>query len=107
MAELRDTPAEHLSAEDKATEDEEVAAFAADDPFAPHNLAIQQFILTARLYDVALALLKEANPAAVNDILELHRAGHLLGTAPGFSGVFLTDEMNSEDENEKGENEQD
>lgn len=72
-----------------------------EDPFDDHNLRIQQFIMLGRIYDVLLALLKEANPAVVNDILELHRAGHLLGTAPGFSGVFLTDEMNDENLDEE------
>lgn len=69
----------------------------AEDPFSDKNLRIQQFILSARLYDVMLALLKVNDSGAANDILELHSQGHILGSAPGFSGVFLTDEMNADE----------
>jgi hypothetical protein len=67
-----------------------------EDPFNEHDLAIQQFIVTARVYDVMLSLLREANPDVARDLLELHRAGHLVATAPSFSGHFLTDDMNDE-----------
>lgn len=58
---------------------------------------IQNFIATARVYDVLMALLKEQNDAVARDILELHMSGHLIGPMPRMTGVFLTDEMNDED----------
>lgn len=66
------------------------------DPFSDHNLAISQFILTARLYDVMFALLREARPDVARDLLELHGAGNLIGPQPSFNGVFITDEVNRE-----------
>jgi hypothetical protein len=71
-----------------------------NDPFSPHNLAIQTFITTARVYDALLTLITLKDAAVAKDLMELHMNGHLLGPAPGFSGTFLTDEMNGEDREE-------
>lgn len=66
------------------------------DPFSERNLAIQQFITSARIYDVLLALLKLEDAGTARDLLELHSQGMLLGSAPSFAGTFLTDEMNED-----------
>lgn len=65
------------------------------DPFSPHNLAISQFILSARIYDVLMALLMEQNREVAKDILELHAGGNLIGPQPSFNGLFITDEANT------------
>lgn len=109
MNEPREPKAENRSQEQSDTEDQEVTNFNQNtdydpgipeeeeqDPFSAHNLAIQQFIYTARVYDVLLALLKETNVGVSHDIIELHSKGLLLGPSPAFNGVFLTDEMNDE-----------
>lgn len=110
MAELREPKAENRSQEQSDVEDADIndfnhntdyddrSALESDDPFSAHNLAIQQFITTARVYDCLLALIRLQSPDTARDLLELHAAGHLLATAPGFSGVFLTDEMNIPEE---------
>ena len=69
-----------------------------NDPFSPNNLRISQFILTARLYDVMFALLKEANPEVARSLLELHANGAIVGPQPSFNGTFITDVVNAEDE---------
>lgn len=66
-----------------------------NDPFSDYNLRVSQFILTARLYDVMLGLLREANPAVARDLLELHMSGAILGPQPSFNGAFVTDEVNT------------
>lgn len=66
------------------------------DPYSPENIGTVQFIVMARLYDVMMALLREANPDAARDLLELHQAGVLVGGGPWFGGTFLSDVMNSQ-----------
>lgn len=106
MAELKSSAEQ--SVEEKQVEQDEIdnfnqntdydprSAVDEEDPFSPHNLAIQQFITTARVLDVGYAILKHLDADVARDLLELHQAGHVLGTAPNFSGVFLTDEMNGD-----------
>lgn len=69
-----------------------------EDPFSPHNLAIQQFITSARIYDCLMTMIRLDAPDVARHLLELHKAGHLVATAPGFSGTFLTDMMNGEED---------
>lgn len=64
------------------------------------DVTMANFIVTARVYDVLMALLKEANPDAARDLLELHRSGSLLGSVPSFNGNFLTDLMNDSDQDD-------
>lgn len=66
------------------------------DPFSKDNIGTVNFIVLSRLYDAVMALLKEVGPDAARDLLELHAQGVLLGSAPKFSGVFLTDVMNQD-----------
>lgn len=66
------------------------------DPFHPSNAQALNFIMQARIYDVLMGLLTEANPLLARDLLEIHAAGHLMGASPGFSGKFIADEMEDE-----------
>jgi len=68
------------------------------DPFAPENIGVLHFIIQARIYDVLMALLKESNPAAHRDLLELHMGGSLLGAEPFFNGQFITNLLNADDD---------
>ena len=113
MANLEDRkPHSEQSDEEKRVEQEEVNSFNqntnyddrsslhTEDPFSDHNLRIQTLITNMRIYDALLTLIRlqgDEGAAAVRDLLELHAAGHILSTAPGFSGTFLTDEMNGPD----------
>lgn len=65
-----------------------------EDPFSPHNLAISQFIVSCRIYDVLMAQLQSTAPGVAQDLLELHRDGSFVGPQPAFNGTFLTDELN-------------
>lgn len=125
MAELREPHAEDRSKKQSDDEDAEVANFnqntdydevtaqlhheegakeatrdegSVEDPFSVRNLAIQQFIYTARVYDALLTLITLQNDGVAKDLMELHAAGHILGPSPVFTGTFLTDEMNASDE---------
>ena len=66
------------------------------DPFAPENISIANFIIQARLYDVAMALLTKLDPEVASELLELHATGALMGPSPAFVGDFVTDALNSE-----------
>lgn len=68
------------------------------DPFSQSNLAISQFILSARIYDVLMTMLNCEHPQAAADLLELHASGAFLGPQPSFNGQFITDLVNSDDE---------
>lgn len=72
----------------------ELEEVAANDPFAPENIGIVQFIMLGRIYDALMALLREANPEVATDLLEMHMQGNLMGPQPMFNGVFITDEVN-------------
>ena len=88
-----------VQGDDPFSQDEQV-----DDPFSPHNLAISQFIMSCRTYDVLMALLTEANPTLAKDLLELHATGSVMGPQPAFNGQFITDLVNqSEDSVNEGE----
>ena len=63
-----------------------------NDPFAPENIGILQFIMLARIYDLLMIDLNEKNPEVANKVLEAHRKGAILGTAPVLSGQFLESE---------------
>lgn len=80
------------------TTEEGVLAEPEEDPFSPHNLAISQFILTARIYDVLMTSLLQVNPSAAKDLLELHMNGSLMGPAPAFNGQFITNLANEDEE---------
>jgi hypothetical protein len=72
------------------------------------DLAMGQFILSARIYDVLMALLQKQDPEYALDLLEMHSKGIIVGSAPSFNGAFLTDMMNGDDlgqANEEPENE--
>lgn len=63
-----------------------------DDPFAPENIGILQFIMLARIYDLLMIDLNESRPEVANKVLEAHRRGAILGSAPVLSGQFLQSE---------------
>lgn len=67
------------------------------DPFAPENIGVVQFIMQARIYDVLMALLMESNEEAAANLLEIHSQGALMGTAPFFTGAFITDLANQDE----------
>lgn len=69
------------------------------DPFAPENIGILQFIMLARIYDLLMIDLNESRPEVANKVLEAHRKGAILGAAPVLSGQFLA----NEDENTTAE----
>lgn len=77
--------------------DDRSALHEQDGELTTKDWLIQNFIVTARVYDVLMSLLQEQEPGKAKDILELHMSGHLLGPAPRLSGMFLTDEMNEEE----------
>lgn len=57
-------------------------------PFAPENIGIVQFIMLARIYDLLMVSLNESRPEVANKVLEAHRKGTILGTAPVLNGEF-------------------
>lgn len=63
-----------------------------NDPFAPENIGILQFIMLSRIYDLLMVDLNERRPEVAAQILELHRKGAILGTAPVLSGQFLAND---------------
>lgn len=65
---------------------------ASQNPFSPENIGILQFIMLARIYDLLMIDLNEKNPEVANKVLEAHRKGAILGTAPVLSGQFLESE---------------
>lgn len=67
------------------------------DPFSKENIDIVQFITLARIYDVLLALLQEADADVAGRLLEIHSMGGLMGPSPKFSGAFITDIANEEE----------
>jgi hypothetical protein len=68
-----------------------------DDTFAPENIGILQFIMLARIYDLLMIDLNETRPEVANKVLEAHRKGAILGSAPVLSGQFLESERVSEE----------
>ena len=69
----------------------------ARDPFAPENIGVIQFIMLARIYDLLMIDLNARNPEVANKVVEAHRKGAILGTAPVLSGEFLeSDRVNGE-----------
>lgn len=64
----------------------------ARDPFAPENIGILQFIMLARIYDLLMIDLNERRPEVANKVLEAHRKGAILGSAPVLSGEFLSED---------------
>lgn len=71
-----------------------------DDPFSFENMPMMNFIMQARIYDVLMALLTEANKDLARQLLELHASGAMMGPSPAFSGNFVTDSLNAIDEND-------
>lgn len=80
---------------DEIREDETTA----QDPFSPENIGILQFIMLARIYDLLMLDLNDRKPEVANRVLEAHRKGAILGSAPVLSGEFLSDESTAEDAN--------
>lgn len=60
-----------------------------EDPFSAENIGTIQFIMLARIYDLMMVDLNSRNPEAANQVLEAHRRGAILGTAPVLSGQFI------------------
>lgn len=56
---------------------------------------IAQLVVSMRIYDVLMALLREENEDVARSLLELHATGALAGPSPAYVGKFLTDELNS------------
>lgn len=69
----------------------------AEDPFAPQNIGILQFIMLSRIYDLFMIDLNERRPEVAKQVLELHRRGAILGTAPVLSGQFMADDPTLDD----------
>jgi hypothetical protein len=65
-----------------------------NDAFSDENFKVIAFATWARIYDVLIALLRESNPQAAREILEVHFNGGLLGPSPNFSSEFATDRAN-------------
>lgn len=61
------------------------------------NVAEATLVMSMRIYDALMALLKVADNSTARDLLELHAAGNILGPVPGFNGNFLTDLMKEDD----------
>lgn len=78
--------------------DENETTARVDDPFAPENIGILQFIMLARIYDLLMIDLNESRPEVANKVLEAHRKGAILGSAPVLSGQFLQSEAVSDTE---------
>lgn len=70
------------------------------DPFSQENAPMMNFIMQARIYDVLMALLTEENKDLAKQLLELHANGAIMGPSPAFSGNFVTDSLNTIDEND-------
>lgn len=65
-----------------------------EDPFSAANAPGISLIVQLRIYDVLMALLRESNPDAADEILALHSTGAFGGPSPSYIGKFLTDELN-------------
>lgn len=63
----------------------------ADNPFDPANVGTINFIMLARIYDLLLLDLMDRKPETAKKVLEAHRRGAIMGTAPVLSGDFLSD----------------
>lgn len=64
------------------------------DAFSPDNIGVVQFIVLSRILDTLYALHNHFEPGSHLELLEAHAQGLLLGPAPTFQGMFLTDELN-------------
>lgn len=107
-------PSEQQSSAERQDEQSEIADFNQNTDYDVRNslhnsddglkeeiendeLAMGQFILSARIYDVLMALLQIQNPEYARDLLEMHASGTVVGPTPAFNGVFLTNIMNEEE----------
>jgi hypothetical protein len=77
---------------DEIREESEDTAPEQQDPFSPENIGILQFIMLARIYDLLMIDLNERRPEVANRVLDAHRKGAILGSAPVLSGQFLASE---------------
>lgn len=66
------------------------------DPYSEENIKVLQWVTQARIYDVLLAILHELNKEVSDDLLEIHGNGALMSTAPVFTGMFISDEVNKD-----------
>jgi hypothetical protein len=64
-------------------------------PFSEANAPVMNFIMTARIYDVLMALLHESNESVAESILKMHNEGHILMPPPWFNGEFIFERMNA------------
>lgn len=72
-----------------------------DEPFSLDNAPLMNFIMQGRIYDVLMAILAETSETGKKmsqELLEIHAAGAFMGPAPAFSGNFLTDELNAQED---------
>lgn len=77
---------------------QEAAEEDSPDPFSPEIAPGLTLVVNLRIYDVLMAILKENNPDAAREILELHSNGGLAGTMPDFTGFFMTDALNEDED---------
>lgn len=106
MAELENRKPSHDQTDgEKKTESDEIESFNQNTGYDDRSglrteensdLAMGQFILSARIYDVLMALLQKQDPEYALDLLEMHAKGIIVGSAPSFNGAFLTDMMNED-----------
>lgn len=71
-----------------------------EDPFAPENIGVLQFIMLGRIYDVLMADLQIKKPEVAEMIAEAHSKGFLIGVPPIFNGQFLSGEDEDEESSE-------
>lgn len=60
------------------------------DPFAPENIGIVNFIMMGRIYDVLFTILQDTDSEAASRLFEAHSKGYLIGPPPDFNGEFLS-----------------
>lgn len=89
-----ETTAEFVGDNDSVTDIEQESV---EDPFAPENIGILQFIMLSRIYDLLMVDLNERRPEVANQILEMHRRGAIFGPAPVLSGQFLASDPTRDD----------
>lgn len=66
------------------------------DPYSEENIKVLQWVTQARIYDVLLAILHQLNKDVADDLLEVHGNGALMSSAPVFTGMFISDEVNKD-----------
>lgn len=64
------------------------------DPLSPQQAPGISLVVQMRLYDVAMAILREMNEEVHTELLQAHSEGLILGPVPEFAGRFLTNEAN-------------